>query len=254
MRSWRMYIPKHQIYGINEHLLVDDIDNMDVQKRVQIVAADYQSRVFGQQHTTISNNNDDDNAFLIDCALLGFGPDGHTCSLFPGHELLKNNQLLVAGIYDSPKPPSHRITLTLKTLNQYTNDVIFVGVGESKNHVLNSIFHDITLLDNESEQQHSQQQSQSCCTNINNTMLGILAGRGGKGNDDDANNNNNIRSYHVEMKDCNIYPFGMVQPRSNSLYYIVDQEAAGDIIHLHNVNKNSNNRVRVRVRFNCAML
>ena len=51
----------------------------------------------------------------FDFVLLGVGPEGHVCSLFPGHAALHDVRLVVA-LHDSPKPPPQRITLTLAAL------------------------------------------------------------------------------------------------------------------------------------------
>jgi 6-phosphogluconolactonase len=75
---------------------------------------------------------------IFDLVLLGCGPDGHTCSLFPNHKSLREADAWVAAIEDSPKPPPRRITLTLPVVT-HALKIAFVATGENKRDILRKI-------------------------------------------------------------------------------------------------------------------
>jgi len=90
-------------------------------------AADYQSRLESGLGSSPPR---------LDLLLLGAGPDGHTCSLFPGHPLLDqpspaDGGPVVVSITNSPKPPPERVTLTLPVVNSALC-CVFAAVGEGK--------------------------------------------------------------------------------------------------------------------------
>jgi len=73
----------------------------------------------------------------FDLVLLGLGEDGHTASLFPGHDIgLGQGASDVLPVFDAPKPPPERISLSARRLSR-ARQVLFLVTGAGKREAVN---------------------------------------------------------------------------------------------------------------------
>jgi 6-phosphogluconolactonase len=78
------------------------------------------------------------NQGAFDLVLLGLGQDGHTASLFPGKAMvLATDSPDVLPVFDAPKPPPERVTLSAQRLSR-SRCVLFLIRGADKREALNA--------------------------------------------------------------------------------------------------------------------
>jgi 6-phosphogluconolactonase len=75
------------------------------------------------------------NIGAFDLVLFGLGEDGHTASLFPGHAV--DNSADAVPVFNSPKPPAERVTMSQNRLNN-TKAAMFLVTGESKQQAVDN--------------------------------------------------------------------------------------------------------------------
>ena len=72
----------------------------------------------------------------FDLVMLGLGEDGHTASLFPGHDWgVAANAPDVLSVFDAPKPPRLRVSLSARRLSR-ARAVLFLVAGETKRNAV----------------------------------------------------------------------------------------------------------------------
>jgi 6-phosphogluconolactonase len=196
----KLPIPPSQIYGPR---LPGGKESSDAPEDEddQAIASEYDATI---RHDALRPTHG-----ALDVAVLGFGPDGHTCSLFPHHPLLTRSDpnVWVAAISDSPKPPPRRITLTLSMLNTSTRNVIFCGAGSSKSPILQQVFRSV----------HSEAAAAAASSGDDNSTIAAS------------------QQYTGVLADPPPYPCAMVRPKAQhnaqtSVTWIIDADAAVGVI------------------------
>ncbi|KAL3097410.1 hypothetical protein niasHS_003858 [Heterodera schachtii] len=127
-----------RLFPVDERLVSVDSEESNAGTLLRLLPDKFREKRFEQQLRVLSPQLDANGWPVFDLLLLGLGPDGHTCSLFPGHPLLKEESVWIAPIDDSPKPPPRRITVTIPLLNAAAN-LAFIANGASKAAVLKKI-------------------------------------------------------------------------------------------------------------------
>ncbi len=126
-------------YGLAKRLLLDAV-GADPRRVHRIVGEggdlDAAARAYEEEMTRALGTPP-----RIDLIVLGLGPEGHVCSLFPGHPLLRERGRHVAVITDSPKPPAQRITFTMVPLEE-AGTICVTGFGDSKAEAIREAIED----------------------------------------------------------------------------------------------------------------
>lgn len=94
------------------------------EKNIHFIPAELGAEIAAQQYAETIKN-----ALPFDLVMLGMGEDGHTASLFPHHT--HNSQESVHAVFDAPKPPPERVSLSLNSLNN-NQACLIITTGASK--------------------------------------------------------------------------------------------------------------------------
>ncbi len=110
---------------------VELLNKVDVvSSQIHIFKTDISPEESVLDYTQILQNYFDGEGATFDLVLLGMGDDGHTLSLFPGTEVIKEEKGWVSAFYLKAQD-MFRITLTAPIVNQ-ANAVVFAVTGTGK--------------------------------------------------------------------------------------------------------------------------
>lgn len=125
----------------NDFEIKDVLGNYFIEANVhRVPAADLVSTVYRSADIysqEMRNFETDGMPLKFTVVILGVGPDGHVASLFPGRPELNSTEIALP-VFNSPKPPPTRVTLSFTTLNNSHCTLLLAG-GAIKKDALESI-------------------------------------------------------------------------------------------------------------------
>ena len=133
--KWRIY------FGDERCLPVDDAERNSVMasaawldhvtipdENIHIIPAEQGAAAGASAYSSVVAD-----AVPFDMVLLGMGEDGHTASLFPGQ--IHSDSELVHAVYDAPKPPPDRISLSRNALSD-CRELLILVTGSGKHQAV----------------------------------------------------------------------------------------------------------------------
>ena len=129
-------IPSSTFTDLNRYMIENELLNyIPVEKKqIHFIAIDSTIEIAVDQYEAELQS-----VALFDLCLLGIGEDGHTASLFPGNDCGENeNAKNVLAVFDSPKPPKQRISLSAKRLS-LSEVVLFITSGKEKKSIIDRV-------------------------------------------------------------------------------------------------------------------
>lgn len=116
----------------NDQMLENHLWSKLPSRNIHCIAAE-----LGAEVAARSYSDDISSIECFDIVFLGMGEDGHTASLFPGNKALEDSRSVVP-VFDSPKPPSDRVSLSVSTIKKAKCRIVLTG-GKIKSDVIKRI-------------------------------------------------------------------------------------------------------------------
>ena len=136
--DWELYVGDERCLPVdskdrNSHMIKRSfIDHLPDDSKPKFLPINSEK---GSQEASSEYNSVIDKIDQFDLVLLGLGEDGHTASLFPGHQW--DNQFNAVAVSNAPKPPSDRVSMTPKAFLK-AEKIFFIVTGHGKRDAVNA--------------------------------------------------------------------------------------------------------------------